>query len=521
MNPAHRVCRIKPIMRTMTRRLYLCALLLAAAGVAFAQEPDLGTEEQRAAGQELYDLKCAHCHGMAGDARSVATPFLRPAPRDFDSGQYKFRSTASGELPTTEDIKRSIRLGMPYTSMPAWSGILSESEIENLAYYIKTFNSDFAGPYGSPEVIPVPKAPAYDESRLARGREVFDANQCADCHGTNGRGNGPSAPDLVDDWGEPIRAADMTKRWTFRGGSSREDIYRTFTTGLNGTPMPSYQQTVEEEDRWALVDYVWSLSRQEPEYGTVVAAVGQDRPIDVTKGPELFEGAPGAYFPIVGQIIEPGRSFYPGVNGVEVKAIYNLYEIAFMLSWHDMTPETAGSNGLTMSVPMPDTTDSTAYSDAVALLLPAQNPPGLERPYFMFGDTDNPMLILFADLGQDESGAYLGMGSNSITETNRALEHYARYEDGEWTVIFKSNRVTEGGLEFAEEAFTPVSFSVWDGASRERGNKRGLSAWYHVYLTPFETESAALPMAKWAFIVLVLELGIIGLVRWRNRKRMA
>ena len=111
-----------------------------------------------------------------------------------------------------------------------------------------------------------------------------------------------------------------------------------------------------------------------------------------------------------------------------------------------------------------------------------------------------------------------GRGISNIQEAEQSLERYATYDDGVWTVIFKRQRQMEGGLSFEEGAFTPISFSAWDGFNQERGNKRGLSAWYHVYLEPLETESAALPMAKWALITLLIELGLIGVVRWRNKK---
>ena len=373
-------------------------------------------------------------------------------------------------------------------------------------------------------MIEIPEAPRYntDEAHLARGRAVFEANQCADCHGENGRGNGPSAPDLVDDWGYPIRPADMTKRWTFRASSTREDVYRTFTTGLNGTPMPSYQQTIDEQDRWALVDYVWSLSEDAPNYGTVVRAIGRSGALDLTENANMFADAPETYFPIVGQVIEQGRAFYPGVNGVAVKAVYNETDIAFQLTWHDMTAETTGMNHPGLDVPMfdpaePDTSQG-AWSDAVALLFPTATSQGVERPYFMFGDAKNPMSIWYSDLAADSAAMLTGQGSNAIVDTDIPLERTARYDDGRWIVTMKGPR-QNGDLTFSEAAFVPTSFTVWDGFSHERGNKRGLSAWYHVYLEPLEEKSATGPMAKWAFIILLAELALVGLVRWRTSRQ--
>ena len=514
------------MMKSTLLLIVLC--FLAVPLYAQDAEPDLGTEAQREAGREVYMEKCAQCHGEQGDAESIATPFVRPAPRDFTSGIFKFRTTESGELPTTEDIKRSIREGMPYTSMPAWEGKLSETEITNLAYFIKTFSDDFAGPYGVPKTVEIPKAPGYDEGNLERGREVYVSNQCADCHGDQGLGNGTSAPTLEDQWGAHIRPADMTKRWTFRNGQTREDIYRTFTTGLDGSPMPSYD--IPEEDRWALVDYVWSLSRSNPEYATMVTAQAAAGDLDISQGAALFEDAEAAYFPVVAQIIEPGRAFNPGINGIEVKALYNQDEVAILLSWHDMTAETTGSNSPTMAVaeatdslatPAPDTTGASTYSDAVAVLLPTTLTAGVVKPYFMFGDSKNPMQIWFTDLAGDSAEVLIGRGSDQIESTSGTLDHYASYEDGVWTVIFKHARQPEGGLAFAEETFVPISFTVWDGFNQERGNRRGLTAWYHLYLAPMEVQSAAIPMAKWALIALLLELLIVGLVRWRARREPA
>jgi hypothetical protein len=67
------------------------------------------------------------------------------------------------------------------------------------------------------------------------------------------------------------------------------------------------------------------------------------------------------------------------------------------------------------------------------------------------------------------------------------------------------------------EAFTPIAFSIWDGFYKERGNRRGLSSWYSLYLEPLEQESAVGPMLTYGLITLLLSLGIVGVVRWKYK----
>src|SRR6185312_12203103 len=76
------------------------------------------------------------------------------------------------------------------------------------------------------------------------------------------RGDGPTARGMTDDWGNPIRPADLTYKWLFKNGHGPDDVYRTLFGGLNGTPMGSYvSEIADERDRWAIVAYVLSLSR--------------------------------------------------------------------------------------------------------------------------------------------------------------------------------------------------------------------------------------------------------------------
>jgi hypothetical protein len=65
----------------------------------------------------------------------------------------------------------------------------------------------------------------------------------------------------------------------------------------------------------------------------------------------------------------------------------------------------------------------------------------------------------------------------------------------------------------------PIAFSVWDGFSRERGNRRGLTVWHSVYLEPEVVPSAVGPMVRIALVILMIELAIIGWVRSRYSSR--
>ena len=94
---------------------------------------------------------------------------------------------------------------------------------------------------------------------MAHGKEIWQQAKCWECHGQTGKGDGEKAAGLEDDYGFPIRPADLTSG-QFKSGPSVRDIFRTVTTGLSGTPMPSYQDSFSEEDRWALAYFVVSLS---------------------------------------------------------------------------------------------------------------------------------------------------------------------------------------------------------------------------------------------------------------------
>jgi mono/diheme cytochrome c family protein len=115
---------------------------------------------------------------------------------------------------------------------------------------------------------------------LKKGAELVVEKKCVECHGADGRGDG-NAFNLKDDWGFSIQPANWHKCWNFRG--SRQDpynvknIFRTFSTGVNGTPMPSFADNTTVEERWHIANWVNSLCEREAD-GTLAIDPRADKP---------------------------------------------------------------------------------------------------------------------------------------------------------------------------------------------------------------------------------------------------
>src|SRR5260370_30280001 len=123
---------------------------------------------------------------------------------------------------------------------PWW--VLPEKERWSRVAYVKPFAADKFKE--APKKLELPKDVASSAESIKRGKEMFEAIECHKCHGTDGRADGPSRSELKDEWGNPIAPANLTKRWTFRGGSSRTDIATRLADGALGTPMPAFLDSV-------------------------------------------------------------------------------------------------------------------------------------------------------------------------------------------------------------------------------------------------------------------------------------
>jgi len=241
-------------------------------------ESHIGNLTGHAADAKLpYRRFCVGCHGDYGDGNGENTPWLDPKPRNFTLATFKCRSTLTGTLPTDQDLYDTIGRGLTNSNMPIWN-TLSKQERANLVAYIKIFSPRWEHEKaGTPITVP-PEPPITIES-IAHGKALFTKLECWKCHGPHGEGDGPSASTLTDSQDNPIRPYNFALGGSdsrFKCGSTNQDIYKIFMTGVDGTPMPSFADVIQPNDAWDLVHFLRTLQihRHSKENEVLTAAHG-------------------------------------------------------------------------------------------------------------------------------------------------------------------------------------------------------------------------------------------------------
>src|SRR5436305_11883050 len=116
----------------------------------------------------VYNHACAWCHGKDGRGDGPAAfsinKYLSPRPRDFTRGRFKLRSTPSGQLPTDDDLLRTLERGIP-GYMPSFRG-LTAGERRLALTAVQRFLPGFATAPATPPAVPPP--PPAAPARLAR-----------------------------------------------------------------------------------------------------------------------------------------------------------------------------------------------------------------------------------------------------------------------------------------------------------------------------------------------------------------
>jgi DMSO reductase family type II enzyme heme b subunit len=480
------------------------AAVLAAAFVALVGTASALVHAQAGdadAGKAVYQLKCIGCHGEKGDGKGPAAELLLPQPRDFTSGIYKIRTTAN-KVPLDQDLFKVITDGMPGTSMPSWA-VLAEKDRWNLVAYVKAFAPDKFKE--APKKLELPKEVASSAESIKRGQEMFEAIECNKCHGAEGRADGPSRPELKDEWGHPIAPANLTKRWNFRGGASRTDIATRLGAGVLGTPMPSFIDSVEKpEDIWHLTNYILSLGPDSPHYATLVTVTAVSEAIPDDPNADFWKKLTPNNIPLMGQVIQDPRNFNPSIDLVSIRAVYNDKEVAFHLTWDDPTQSA-------------DDPAKKLFADAISLQFPPQPSSGTERPYFLMGDATDAVYLLRWESGKGVTEVTANGPTKLAAIPSAEASGKAAYANGQYRLVMKRplGSKTETRPTFTPAVFMPVAFQAWDGGAGESGTRMSLTSWYYLRLEePQSGRRFVIPP-----IVAILTLAVMLLVvRVANRR---
>ncbi len=490
------------------RRMVITSLL--SAGFIQFSTPSL------AAGQEVdevYQRHCTACHGEKGDGDGPAAYLLYPKPRDFTSGVFKFRSTPTGAPPTDDDLLLTLKRGVAGTSMPTWDR-LSEKERRDVIAYVKSFSDIFEDEDAIEPPIEIQSPPSTSAKSIKAGKIIYKEQECDKCHGPSGKGDGPSAATLTDDFDRPISPYDFTRGpGLMKGGSTPEDIYRTFMTGLDGTPMPSFIDELEEDQRWQLVHYIRSLSSanvapvltKTPTLHAVTAAVDPSLKLNEA----VWSGIPAVAVPL-----RPLWARDDWVDTVKVQVVVGPKMATFRLEWRD-----AQQND---EVIRPED-----FRDGIALQYVPQGKPDdyIGMPFIGMGDNEDTVTIWhwkadwqadmdggFRDVTQkhgdamdrmtkaaDRSNELAGHAANnpisvrnhrssvevlkakgfgtltSLSPAKQTVAGNAVWHDGVWVVVMQQALDSDSPLR--KNNTLPVAIAAWDGGAGDLDGQKSVSQW--------------------------------------------
>jgi mono/diheme cytochrome c family protein len=176
-------------------------------------------------GRELFQARCAGCHGADGHGDGPAAATLGTRPRDLaDPGWLAGRSD--------EQLVGTLSAGLPGTAMPAFGDELTPQQSRAVVGYLR----ELAGADQRPNPL------------QGWAQRAFLA-YCASCHGATGDGNGIAAGRL-----DPAPRDFRNPSWM--SAQTEERLADTIRTGRPGTAMPPFAGLLNDDEIARLAEYV-------------------------------------------------------------------------------------------------------------------------------------------------------------------------------------------------------------------------------------------------------------------------
>jgi mono/diheme cytochrome c family protein len=181
--------------------------------------PELPVTASMQTGLQLWLENCAGCHGENGQGNGPAAQWLQPKPSDLTQHLYSASNVA--------DILWN---GIEGTAMPAWR----DHGVEDLAA-LRAVVQSFSGEQTETQA---------DPNELALGEEVYTQN-CIQCHGVSGQGNGFAASELS------VAPTDFTHQRPSIAAS-----IQALQNGIDGSAMAPWNDRLSPEQMMAVTYYL-------------------------------------------------------------------------------------------------------------------------------------------------------------------------------------------------------------------------------------------------------------------------
>jgi len=202
-------------------------------------------------GAKLYNQECTPCHGTRGrgDGPQAAQLSAPVAPLGLSDFSRQFTPAEWYTVVTQGNMEKF---------MPPFANLTDRQRWDVIAYAMSLSTST---------------------ELIAQGKTLFQEN-CTACHGLTGKGDGPDAGKLSN------RPVDLTSQ-SIMAQTSASNLYQAISLGI--TPdMPAYGNSLDENERWALVSYLRSLTFAPPAGSVNAYPAPQAYPNPgVTQNPQL------------------------------------------------------------------------------------------------------------------------------------------------------------------------------------------------------------------------------------------
>ncbi len=189
---------------------------------ASAQPPD---PNRLFHGRQVYDHNCSGCHGLEANGQGLAAAALRPSAIDLHLEHF-----SDAHLATI------LWDGVFGSAMPPWRQ-LEKNDLQDVTMYVQSIQA----PISHASMAP---------ADLVAAQQIYASN-CVNCHGANGRGDGPAAGAL-----KPSPVNFNVRQ------PSQQRAWEVMNEGISGSAMPAWKSTLKPEQLKLLVPYVQQL------YGT-------------------------------------------------------------------------------------------------------------------------------------------------------------------------------------------------------------------------------------------------------------